>query len=60
MLRAALLFFVLALVAIIFGATGIAGVSVDIGKTLLFVFLILAAISFLAGIMRGRDPKVLP
>ena len=60
MLRAALLFFVLALVAIIFGATGLAGVSMDIGKTLLFVFLILAAISFLAGILRGRTPSSLP
>ncbi len=58
MLRAALLFFVLALVAMIFGATGIVGVSTEIGKTLLFVFLTLAAISFLAGIMRGRSPRI--
>ena len=60
MLRASLLFFVLALVAIILGAGGVAGVSMEIGKTLLFVFLILAAISFIAGVLRGRDPKLLP
>ena len=60
MLRASLMFFILALVAIIFGASGVAGVSIEIGKTLLFVFLILAAISFVGGVLQGRDPKVLP
>ena len=60
MLRAALAFFVLALVAMIFGATGFAGVSMEIGRSLLIVFLILAAISFVAGIVSGRKPNVLP
>ncbi len=35
MLRAAIVFFVIALLAIIFGATGFAGVSMEIGKLLL-------------------------
>lgn len=60
MLRAALLFFVLALVAIIFGATGFAGISMDIGRTLLAVFLVLAVISFIVGLIAGRNPKMLP
>lgn len=60
MLRAALLFFVLALVAILFGATGFAGVSMEIGRTLLIVFLVLAVISFLGGMITGRNPKMLP
>ena len=38
MLRAALVFFVLGLLAIIFGATGFAGLSIDIGRTLLIAF----------------------
>ena len=54
MLRAALGFFVVALVAILFGATGFAGVSMEIGRTLLFVFLVLAAISFVVGLVGGR------
>ncbi|CAN5642332.1 hypothetical protein BH10BDE1_BH10BDE1_11580 [soil metagenome] len=54
MLRAALGFFVIALVAILFGATGFAGVSMEIGRTLLFVFLVLAAISFVIGLIGGR------
>lgn len=60
MLRAALGFFVVALVAILFGATGFAGVSMEIGRTLLFVFLVLAAISFVIGIIGGRrgTPRV--
>lgn len=60
MLRAAIVFFVLALVAILFGATGFAGMSMEIGKTLLFIFLILAAISFIANLLTGRSPKSLP
>lgn len=53
MLRAAIVFFVLALVGILLGATGFAGVSMEIGKTLLFVFLVLAAVSFVVSLVRG-------
>lgn len=54
MLRAALVFFVLALIAILLGATGFAGVSMEIGRVLLAVFLILAAISFVASLVSGN------
>ena len=54
MLRAAITFFVIALLAIIFGATGFAGVSMEIGKTLLGVFLVLAVISFIFSLVSGR------
>ena len=54
MLRAAIAFFVLGLVAILLGANGVGGLSLDIGKTLLFVFLILAVISFVASMATGR------
>lgn len=61
MLRAAIIFFALALIAIFFGATGFAGVSMEIGKTLLTVFLILAALSFVASLLSGKGgPKSLP
>lgn len=59
MLRAAIAFFILALVAILFGATGFAGVSMEIGQSLLMVFLILAAISFVAGMITGKKPNML-
>ena len=61
MLRAALIFFVLALVAILFGATGFAGVSMEIGKMLLMVFLALAVISFVVSLITGggRSPRLL-
>ncbi len=59
MVRAALAFFILALVAYIFGATGFAGVSMDIGQTLLGVFLVLAVITYIASLTLGR-PKRLP
>jgi uncharacterized membrane protein YtjA (UPF0391 family) len=60
MLRAAIVFFVLGLVAMLLGATGFAGLSVDIGKTLLLVFLILAAVSFVASLVSGKNTKIIP
>ena len=46
MLRAAIAFFILAIVAFVLGATGVAGLSMEIGRILLIVFLVLAIISF--------------
>ena len=60
MLRAAIAFFVLALIAMVFGMTGFAGVSMDIGRSLLVVFLILAVISFVGGLLTGKRPNLNP
>ncbi len=53
MLRAAIAFFVLALLAMVLGASGIAGMSMEIGRVLLIVFLVLAVISFVANMLTG-------
>lgn len=58
MLRAALVFFALGLVAILLGAGNVAGVSLEIGQTLLGVFLILAVISLVASLISGRRPAI--
>lgn len=58
MLRAAIAFFVLALVAYFLGAGGVAGISIEMGKILLGVFLVLAIISFVASLITGRKPSV--
>lgn len=55
MLRWAVVFFVVALVAAVFGFGGIAGEAAWIGKILLFVFLILAVLSIVLG---RRSPVV--
>lgn len=60
MLRAAIVFFVLGLVAILLGAGNIAGISLEIGQTLLAVFLILAVISLVASMVTGRRPTQIP
>lgn len=57
MLRAAIAFFILALVAFIFGASGIAGMSMEIGRILLFVFLALAVISFIVNLVTTRSGR---
>lgn len=60
MVRAAIAFFILAIVAYLLGANGIAGLSVEIGNTLLVVFLILAAILFVYSLMTNRKNPMLP
>ncbi len=58
MLQAAIAFFVLALVAMVLGAGNIAGVSMEIGRTLLWVFLALAVVSFIASLLTGRSKRL--
>ncbi len=59
MLRAAIGFFIIGLLAFALGAGGVGGVSMDIGKTLLFVFLALAILSFLGSMFTGRKPNLI-
>jgi uncharacterized membrane protein YtjA (UPF0391 family) len=54
MLHYALVFFVIALFAAVFGFGGIAASAVQIGQILFAVFLILAVASFLFGVLRKR------
>jgi uncharacterized membrane protein YtjA (UPF0391 family) len=49
MLRYALIFLVVAIIAAVFGFGGIAGEAEWIAKILLFVFIILAVVSFILG-----------
>ncbi len=60
MIRAAIAFFAFAILAYVLGANNIAGTSVEVGQTLLFVFLILAVISVLASLLTGRRQKQIP
>jgi uncharacterized membrane protein YtjA (UPF0391 family) len=55
MLRWALGFLVLALVAAIFGFGRIAEAAVGIGQVLFVAFLVMAAIAFFVGLFRGRS-----
>ena len=44
-----IVFLVIALVAYVLGARGVAGMSAGVGRTLLFVFLVLAVVMIIAG-----------
>lgn len=59
MLRASITFFVIALLSYVFGAYSIAGVSMEIGSALLWVFLILGVISLSISAISGRNPRPL-
>ena len=54
MLHYAVVFFVIALIAALFGFGGIAAGAVSIGKLLFIVFIVLAVASFLYGLIKGR------
>jgi uncharacterized membrane protein YtjA (UPF0391 family) len=55
MLHYALVFLIVALIAALFGFGGIAAGAVGMAKILFFVFLIMAAVTFLISL--GRKPK---
>lgn len=57
MLNWALTFFIVAIIAAVFGFTGIAGAATDIARTLFFVFLVLLVVSALVHVLRGGSPK---
>jgi uncharacterized membrane protein YtjA (UPF0391 family) len=55
MLRYAAIFFVIALIAAVFGFGGIAAGAVEIAKILFFVFLVIAVATFVMGLIsRGK------
>jgi uncharacterized membrane protein YtjA (UPF0391 family) len=52
MLRLAILFLVVALIAGLFGFGLVSGIAYDAAKILFFVFIVLAVLSFLGGALR--------
>jgi uncharacterized membrane protein YtjA (UPF0391 family) len=52
MLRWAVIFFVIALIAAVFGFLGIASAAVGVARLLFYIFLILFLISLLSGLLR--------
>lgn len=57
MLRASIGFFVFGLLAFVLGMNNIGGISVEMGKMFLGIFLLLAIISFVVSLVTGRGPK---
>lgn len=55
MLRWAILFLVIAIIAALFGFGGVAGTSVMAAKILFFVFLVLFVVSLILGDRRPSD-----
>ena len=51
LLSVAIIFFIIAILAYVLGARGVAGMSAGIGRTLLFVFLVLAIIFVIIGLV---------
>jgi uncharacterized membrane protein YtjA (UPF0391 family) len=54
MLNVSITFFVIALMAYMLGAFGLAGLSLEIGKMLLTVFLILSVVSFVLSLFTPK------
>jgi uncharacterized membrane protein YtjA (UPF0391 family) len=60
MLRWSLAFFVIAIIAALFGFTGIAAGATDIARLLFFFFVVVFAVSLLWSAMSGRRPPLPP
>jgi len=56
MLRWAIIFFIVAIVAAAFGFTGIAGSAAGIARIFFFIFLVLLIVSALIHVLRGNPP----
>ena len=54
MLRAAIVFFVVGLIAMLLGAYNVAGVSMEAGRILLGVFVVLAIVTAITGFGRRK------
>lgn len=54
MLRYAVIFFIIALVAALFGFGGIAAGATEIAKILFFVFLVIAVITFVLNLIQRK------
>ena len=54
MLQYAVIFFIVALIAALFGFTGIAAGAVEIAKVLFFIFILLFIASLFMGLMRRK------
>lgn len=58
MLRWAIIFLVVALIAAVLGFGGIANFSFEIAKFVAIIAIILFVISLVAGAVRGRGPRI--
>lgn len=58
MLRWALIFFIIAIVAALFGFGGIAATATGIAQILFYIFLVLFLISLIFGLLGSRTPPV--
>jgi uncharacterized membrane protein YtjA (UPF0391 family) len=56
MLRWAIVFFIVAIIAAIFGFGGIAGAATDIARILFFIFLVVFLVALVWGLAVGRRP----
>ena len=57
MLRAAVTLFIIGLVAMLFGMYNVAGVSMELGRILLFLFVGLAVVGFVISLVSDRQPR---
>ena len=60
MLRWSLMFFIVAIVAAVFGFGGIASGATEIARLLFFFFIVIFLVSLIWGLMTGRRPPVPP
>ncbi len=58
MLRWAVIFFIVAIIAAIFGFGNISAAATDIARILFYIFIVIFLISLLLGLAGGKKPKI--
>ncbi|MDO9183419.1 MAG: hypothetical protein Q7U04_13475 [Bacteriovorax sp.] len=58
MIRVAIALFTLAVLTVLIGAYGIAGMSVELGKSLSMLFLILAVLSYIGSVITNNKKQI--
>ena len=56
LLRWAVIFFIIAIIAAIFGFGGIAAAATDIARVLFYIFIVIFALLLIGWLMRGKGP----
>ncbi|PCC71476.1 Protein of unknown function [Nannocystis exedens] len=55
MLRWAVVFFIISIIAAIFGFGGVANAASDIAQVLFFIFIVIFAVMLVAGLVAGKS-----
>jgi uncharacterized membrane protein YtjA (UPF0391 family) len=58
LLGASISFFVIGLLSYLLGLNGVSGISIEMGKLLLLIFVVIAVLGFVTSVITGKKTKL--